>query len=89
MASIRARFDAQCPVCGGVIRRREMITSWTDPDGNETWVHTEQCADVVGADVSDRIRATYLENPAGRARAGREEPRPARRTRASGRSAGR
>ena len=67
MASLPARFDAQCPVCDGVVRRGEMITSWTDPDGTEIWVHTEQCADVVGAVVSARIRATYLENPSARA----------------------
>jgi hypothetical protein len=55
-ATVRARFYAQCPVCGSVIRRRELITSWTDPDGSETWVHTQQCAAVVGAAVPDRRR---------------------------------
>jgi hypothetical protein len=62
MASLPARFDAQCPACGGTVRRGEMITSWTDSDRNKVWVHTEQCADAVGAVISARIRATYLEN---------------------------
>jgi hypothetical protein len=62
MASLPARFDAQCPACDGAVRRGEMITSWTDPDGNKVWVHTEECADAVGAVISDRLRATYLSN---------------------------
>jgi hypothetical protein len=51
MTTRRAKFHAQCPVCDGVIRRGHLITSWTDPDGKSTWVHTEQCAAVVGAAV--------------------------------------
>jgi hypothetical protein len=49
MTTVRARFHAQCPVCDAVIRRGEKITAWTDPDGKPTWVHTKQCAAVVGA----------------------------------------
>jgi hypothetical protein len=49
VTTTRARFAAICPACGAAIRRRELITKWTDPDGAETWVHTEQCAPAVGA----------------------------------------
>lgn len=51
MTTTRARFAAICPACGAAIRRRELITKWTDPDGAEVWVHTEQCAPAVGAAV--------------------------------------
>lgn len=56
MTTIRARFAALCPVCRAAIRRRELITSWTDPDGNRAWVHTAQCAPAVGASVPDQNR---------------------------------
>jgi len=51
VTTLRARFPAICPACGAAIRRRELITKWTDPDGAETWVHTAQCAPAVGAPV--------------------------------------
>jgi hypothetical protein len=63
MTTIRARFPTQCPVCDAVIRRRELITAWTDPNGKPTWVHTQQCAPAVGAAIPDRIGASRASRP--------------------------